>query len=89
MLLLREKLLTCERAGILLTAGLLTPEEGFVFSFLRSEKLGTDCARGFSNSGLRRPELRLETLPDDRGADAVGVQGVDEGKFLLGKSFLF
>lgn len=81
--------MTCERAGILLTAVLLTPEEGFVFSFLKSEKLGTDCARGFSNSGLRRPELRLENLDDDRGAGAAGVQGVGEDKFLLGKSFLF
>lgn len=61
----------------MLTATLLTPEEGFVFSFLKSEKFGTDCARGLSDSSLRRPVLMLETLADERGAGAVGVQGVD------------
>lgn len=61
----------------MLTATLPTPEEGFVFSFLNSEKFGTDCARGLSDSNLRRPEPRLETLADERGAGAVGVQGVE------------
>jgi hypothetical protein len=66
---------------------LLAPEEGFVFSFLKSEKFGTDCARGFSDWTLRFPELELETLADDRGTEIAGVRGVDEDKFLLGKSF--
>lgn len=59
-----------------------------MFSFLKSEKLGTDCTRGFSNCALCLPELGLEILDDNRGTGAV-VRGVDEDKFLFGKSFLF
>ena len=60
-----------------------------MFSFLKSEKFGTDCARGFSDCALRLPELEFESLVDDLGAAAAVVRGVDEDKFLLGKSFLF
>lgn len=57
---------------------LLTAEEGFVFSFLKSEKFGTDWARGLS---LRLP-------PDERETDTAVVRGVPEGICLLGKIFL-
>ena len=67
-------------------AVLLSPEEGFVFSFLKSEKLGTDCARAFSV--LRFTVLGIEAFVADLGTGAAEVRGVDKGKFLLGKSFL-
>lgn len=76
-------LLNCDRG-----VTLLIPEEGFVFSFLKSEKLGTDCARGFSDCALRLPELELRAFADDRGTGVAEVRGVAEDKFLLGKNFL-
>ena len=60
-----------------------------MFSFLKSEKFGTDCAREFSDCILLLPELGLEILADDRGTGAAVVRGVDEDKFLFSKSFLF
>jgi hypothetical protein len=60
-----------------------------VFSFLKSEKFGADCARGFSDCTLRLPELGLEILDDDRGTGTTVVRGVDEDEFLFSKSFLF
>lgn len=68
-------------------AVLLAPEEGFVFSFLRSEKFGTDAAMGFSDCALRLPELEFESLDDDLGAGAAFVRAIDDDKFLLGKGF--
>lgn len=60
-----------------------------MFSFLKSEKFGTDCARGFSDCARRLPELGKEILADDRGTGVTGVRGVEEDKFLFIKSFLF
>ena len=76
-------LLICERG-----VTLLVPEEGLVFSFLKSEKLGTDCARGFSDGALRLPELELRAFADDRGTVVAELRGVAEDAFLLGKNFL-
>jgi len=63
------------------------PEEGLVFSFLKSEKLGTDCARGFSNGALRLPEVELEALTEDLEPGATELRGVDEDKLRFGKGF--
>lgn len=56
-----------------------------MFSFLKSERLGTECVRGFSN--LRLPETELLALTNDLGIDATVVRGVEE-RLLLDKSFL-
>lgn len=66
---------------------MLVPEKGFVFSFLRSEKFGTDCASGFSDCALRLPE-KLEALSDDREGSAAEVRGEDEDELRLGRGFL-
>lgn len=55
-----------------------------MFSFLKSEKLGTDCAREFS--ARRFPEEKFAPLTADR--DIAEVRGMDEGMLRLGKDFL-
>ena len=64
-------------------AVLLALKEGFVFSFLKSEKFGTDSARGFSDCILLLLELGLYILADDRGTGAAAVRGVDEDKIMF------
>lgn len=79
--LVRPLLLTCDRI-VVLTA----KEDGFVFSFISSEKFGTDCASDLSD--LRLPEEVFETLPDGFGTDAAVLEVIEEGMFLLGCTFL-
>lgn len=59
-----------------------------MFSFLSSEKLGTDCARGFSELTLRRTAVLFEALDADLGTGVASVRGVDEDELFVGKSFL-
>lgn len=59
-----------------------------MFSFLKSEKLGTDCTREFSGWVLHFTEQVLVALVDDLGTDAADVRGVEEDKLLLNGSFL-
>ena len=68
---------------------MLLAEYGFVFSFLRSEKLGTDCTRGFSDCILLFAKLELEALEADLEDAAATFRGVDDEKFLFGKTLLF
>ena len=67
---------------------MLIPEEGFVFSFRKSEKLGTDCVRGFSDCILRLPELEFEAFTADLGVGTAKVRGVEDKEVLFTKSFL-
>jgi hypothetical protein len=75
--LVRPLLFTCDRI-VVLTA----KEDGFVFSFISSEKFGTDCASDLSD--LRLPEEVFETLPDGFGTDAALRGVIEEDMFLLG-----
>lgn len=69
---------------------MLLAEYGLVFSFLKSEKLGTDCTRGFSDCILLLAKLELDALEADLEAATDKFRGVDDEKFLFGgKSLLF
>lgn len=82
-LLLRVKVL-----GSVREVTLLSPVTGFVFSFRRSEKLGTDCASGFSGWVLRLMELEFLALAEGLGIGAADVLGVEDDKLLLDISLL-
>ena len=67
---------------------MLIPEEGFVLSFLKSEKLGTDCVRRFSDCIPRLPELEFKAFTADLVAGTAEVRGVEDKEVLLTKSLL-